>query len=149
MLFDSWEKKNDFEIITVDNKQTRFVCRCDIDEIYDNFYTKLNSKDCCWFSINWIAQILPRIISPLWNIIFVCAHLHFLYWLLIPYIHQIIHLLFGFLPLLTQSLLVELRQLCPRGLTRQIYKANNSVSFWDFLHDNAEVWPHTPFSKIS
>ena len=35
--------------------------------------------------------------------------------------------------LLTKSLLVELTQFCSRDLARQIYKANHSVSFWDFL----------------
>ena len=46
------------------------------------------------------------------------------------------------------SLLVELTQLCARGLAKQIYKTNNNVSFCD-LHDNADVWLHTLLSDIS
>ena len=90
-------------------------------------------KDCCWSLIIWISQISPPIISPIRKFILSCTHLLCTSWLPFPYIHQIIHLLFHTLSLLTKSLLVELTQLCSRGLARQIYKTNNSVSFWDFL----------------
>ena len=101
-------------------------------DLYDKF---------CWFEdwntllklTSWISQVSPLIFSPVRNFILSCTHLHCTSWLPFPYIHQIIHLLFHTFSLLTKSLLVELTQLCSRGLARQIYKVNNSVSFWDFL----------------
>ena len=49
------------------------------------------------------------------------------------YIHHLFHPLTSTLSLLTESLLVELPQFFSRGLAKQIYKANNSVRFRDFL----------------
>ena len=90
------------------------------------FWLRKFLKNCCWFSQFWISQISPRIIWPFQNPILSCAYLHSFTKLPFPYIHQIVHLLTSTLSLLTKSLLVELTQLCLRGLARKIYKSNNS-----------------------